>query len=161
METINNKLEQNGLQPITKQNILYYYIPMDGCVGFVILGSQMLSPEFYSKFKFLMIPRTVSLTNACLGTSLLGSALYISSRSHMKSLPISQKISYSILGSSLLNLGSVLGWALCRSWVSGDDSAGGSGVLLRAVAGGVAAAGVITLARSYLNFVDDQISKAK
>ncbi|KAF2362267.1 hypothetical protein FHG87_006971 [Trinorchestia longiramus] len=163
MEKINSKLEQVGLQPISKQSILYYYIPMKGFTGYVILGSQMLSPEMYSNFHYLFIPRIVSLTNACLGTSILGSGLYISSRKHMQLLPVKQNIMYSVFGSSMFNLGSVLGWALLRSWISGEDgpSIAGGAVLLRAVAGGALAVGVIKLAQSYLTFVDKAVVPAK
>ena len=62
----------------------------------------------------------------------------------------------SLLGGCLLNLGGVLGMALCRSFV-GEEGGSTGGLLVRAVAGGAAAFGLLKIAKGYLNDVDAKV----
>lgn len=60
----------------------------------------------------------------------------------------------SVFGSAVFNLGSVLGWALCRSVLKSAQEEATPPLVFRAVLGAVGALGALSLARGYLAHVD-------
>lgn len=54
-------------------------------------------------------------TNFLLIHTLFGTTLYIYSRPHLKAVPAKKRVVYSILGSTLFSMGSILLWAVVRS----------------------------------------------
>ncbi|XP_071542013.1 uncharacterized protein [Panulirus ornatus] len=144
---VNSGLVRAGLRPITKENMLFYYMPMKGCASYGILSVQMFNPELFENFKFLMIPQYISLTNACLINALSGTGLYLCSRQHLAQATPKEKLLFCTFGTVMFNLGSMLLWALGRT-VAPDNS------VLRTMMGAAGATGAIYLGRSYVAYLD-------
>ncbi|KAB7495518.1 hypothetical protein Anas_09332 [Armadillidium nasatum] len=151
LDNLNNKLVNVGLKPIHPCTIMFYYIPLKGSISYTVLGTQMLTPELYENVKLIIVPKYISLTNACLLNSFVGTSLYLFSRPHLLKTPPKERLAFCVFGSSMFNLGSMLLWALGRT-VAPDSTP------LRFVIGLSGAAGLLWLATKYVSVIDSQIS---
>ncbi|EDS34366.1 conserved insect protein [Culex quinquefasciatus] len=108
-----------GLKPLTKENILFYYIPVQSMVSYAALSVNVMNPSIAIR----LLPKR-DVTNFLLVHTLLGTTLYFYSRPHMALVASGQKrAAYSIVGSALFSFGSVLVWAVLRSAIPRNNAA--------------------------------------
>lgn len=148
-EKVNNALEKAGLQPVSVKSVMGFYMPLKGSLAYVMLSTQMFTPELYENFRFIVIPQYISLTNACLVNSMLGTGLFIHTRPHLASASPKDKVIFCAFGSVMFNLGSMLLWALGRT-VAPESP------VLRTVFGTAGAVGALYLGKRYVDFVDSK-----
>lgn len=98
-----------------------------------LLAVNMFTPDLMRKFS----PNR-DLTNILMGGSLVGGSLYLCSRPHLAAIKdTKQKLLFSIYGSTMVTLGSLLLWAMTRVLVPDNTpvrvviAAGSSIVLLK------------------------------
>jgi len=150
LQKVNEKLVEAGLQPINKDSLLFHYTPMKGAMCYTIIGTQMLNPELWENFNNGIVPRYISLTNACLLNSVTGMSLWLYSRPHMAALNHRDRGIYCVYFAGMFNLGSMLLWALFRT-VAPESPA------LRTIIGGASAVGMVHMGKKHLEYLDSQI----
>lgn len=52
-EKVNNALEKAGLQPVSVKSVMGFYMPLKGSLAYVMLSTQMFTPELYETFRFM------------------------------------------------------------------------------------------------------------
>lgn len=52
-EKVNNALVKAGMKPVTTENVMAFYMPLKGSVAYVMLSTQMFTPELYENFRFM------------------------------------------------------------------------------------------------------------
>ncbi|XP_056643276.1 uncharacterized protein LOC130449465 [Diorhabda sublineata] len=137
-----------GVKPLNGKNLVSYYIPLQGVISYTALSINVMNPSLV-----LRIFSKRDVTNILLGQTLLGSAMFLYSRPHLKALPTKDKILYSSFGAVTFSLGSVLFWAILRSVVPQNVALG----TLCGIGSGFA---MIKIARSYTEHVDSLVDKA-
>ncbi|KAJ6645548.1 hypothetical protein Bhyg_00754 [Pseudolycoriella hygida] len=110
--------ERIGLRPLTKQNILYYYAPLNGMISYAALAVNVTNPAIALR----LFPKR-DITNFLLIHTLCGTTLYVFSRPHLQSVEAKKRVAYSVLGSSMFTFGSILLWAIVRSATPKDNNA--------------------------------------
>lgn len=145
--TPNSVLSKLGLKPITKCNLVRFYVPAIGACSYTALSINVMNPRLVIR----SFPKT-DITNYLLGTAVIGTGAYFYTREHMKAAPQTLRIVYSATGSMLLSFGSILVWAVLRSIVPPNPTV----CTLVGIGSGLA---FIKLTSSYLDFVDEQITK--
>ncbi|XP_053688026.1 uncharacterized protein LOC128737419 [Sabethes cyaneus] len=103
-------LENFSLKPLTKENILYFYFPLQSMVSYAALSVNVMNPSIAIR----LLPKR-DVTNFLLVHTLFGTTLYLYSRPHLAVVPSQRRVAYSICGSVLFSFGSVLVWAVLRS----------------------------------------------
>ncbi|XP_061394774.1 uncharacterized protein LOC133330333 [Musca vetustissima] len=136
-----------GLKPFTKENIYYYYIPINGLASYGALSLNVMNPSLVSK---MLSPRK-DLTNALLLSSVVGAAFYIYGRPALKAVPNDKRGLYAILGGGLWAMGSVLFWAVLKSVCPSDNAA------VATVAGLATGAVIVKVGKDYFEDIDKQI----
>jgi len=136
------------LKPLTKNNILYFYVPLESLVAYAALSVNITNPSVAIK----IFPRR-DLTNFLMIHTMFGTTLYLYSRPHLQALPTNQRIGVSLVGSTLFSFGSVLVWAVIRSSLPRDQS------LLTTVLGVASGAAIVKLATDYFRYVDSTVAK--
>ncbi|KAF7991074.1 hypothetical protein HCN44_002636 [Aphidius gifuensis] len=134
-------LTKFGLRPVTKCNLVKFYIPAFGAASYTGLAINIMNPSIKT-----------DITNVLLGGTLIGTGTYIYTRDHMKTASQTSRVIYSASGAVLFTFGSVLSWAVLQSATSGNSSLStilGVGIGLAALKTG----------HSYLGFVDSQVAK--
>ncbi|RZC40891.1 uncharacterized protein BDFB_001001, partial [Asbolus verrucosus] len=101
-----------GLKPLSCQNILFYYAPIQGVVSYTSLSINVMNPSLILR----LFPRR-DITNILLVNTLVGSGLYLYNRPHLSTLAKKERILFSAFGAATFSLGSVLIWAILRSVV--------------------------------------------
>ncbi|XP_065073431.1 uncharacterized protein LOC135697580 [Ochlerotatus camptorhynchus] len=99
-----------GLKPLTKENILYYYFPLQSMVSYAALSVNVMNPSIAIR----LLPKR-DVTNFLLVHTLFGTTLYFYSRPHLAAVPAQRRAAYSFCGAVLFSFGSVLVWAVLRS----------------------------------------------
>nr|CAH0109411.1 unnamed protein product [Daphnia galeata] len=75
-----------------------------------LLAVNMFSPDLMQK-----VSPSRDLTNVLMGTTLVGGSLYLASRPHLAAIKdTKQKALFSVYGSTIFTLGSLLLWAMTR-----------------------------------------------
>ncbi|XP_026474544.1 uncharacterized protein LOC113378230 [Ctenocephalides felis] len=138
-----------SLKPLTKENLVKFYLPAQGFVTYTGLSVSVISPGFYTD----VLPKK-DMTNLLLLASVVGSGAYLYSRNHMEKLPQDKRVLYSGFGAVLFTFGSVLLWAIIRGALP-DQSNAAAGVTL-----GIASSlGLTKLGMSYLEEIDKSVVK--
>ncbi|KAJ8949983.1 hypothetical protein NQ318_002392 [Aromia moschata] len=138
-----------GLKPLTAQNVLFYYVPVQGTLSYTALSINVMNPSLVLR----IFPKR-DITNILLFNTLLGSGLYLYNRPHLSLLANKDRLLYSSFGAVTFSLGSVLIWAIIRSLVPQN-------VALCSVCGIGSGLAMIKIARSYTRtcrFVDSKKS---
>ncbi|ALC41482.1 CG13220 [Drosophila busckii] len=135
--------EKVGLKPFTKENLFGYYIPLHGLVSYAALSVNVMNPQIVPK----LLPKK-DLTNVFLISTVLGSAVYIYNRPHLKNVDKQKRGAYALVGASLFSMGSVLAWALIKSALPQDNS------LLATLAGIGTGAAIVKVTTDYIQEVD-------
>ncbi|XP_037032542.1 uncharacterized protein LOC119071669 [Bradysia coprophila] len=138
--------ERIGLRPLTKQNILYYYAPLNGMVSYAAMSINVMNPSL----AYRLFPKR-DVTNFLLIHTLFGTTLYVFSRPHLQSVDSKKRVAYSILGSSMFTFGSILFWAIARNALPKDNNALSTAV---GVASGFA---IARLGYDYFSHVDSNV----
>ncbi|XP_012276791.1 uncharacterized protein LOC105697748 [Orussus abietinus] len=136
-----------GLRPITKCNIVKFYVPLAGVTSYTALSVNVMNPGLVIR----IFPQK-DITNLLLGSALIGTGTYIYTRDHLKNASTGARAAYSITGAFLLSFGSVLLWAVLRSAIPPNPT-------LRTLAGIGSGLALAKIGTSYLDFVDAQIVK--
>lgn len=140
--------EKLGLKPFTKENIYYYYIPIQGLASYGALSVNVMNPALISK---ILTPKK-DLTNVLLLGSIVGGAFYVYGRPALAEVPNSKRGMYAVLAGGLWAMGSVLGWALIKSVLPRDNSA------MATIAGLATGAAIVKVTTDY--FADtDKLAK--
>ncbi|XP_059619661.1 uncharacterized protein LOC132263738 [Phlebotomus argentipes] len=100
------------LKPLTKYNVCYYYAPLSSMVSYATLSVNVMNPSLVYRFH----PNR-DVTNYLLYWTMFGTGLYIYGRPHLRALQHKVRASYSVVGSVLFSMGSLLIWAFIRTVV--------------------------------------------
>ncbi|PNF30593.1 hypothetical protein B7P43_G06133 [Cryptotermes secundus] len=138
-------VQECGIKPFTKKNVLFYYSPVLGAVSYSFLSVNVMNPGLVARF----IPKR-DVTNVLLLNTLIGSGLYIYNRPHLNAAPLKLRIAYSTFGSLMFTFGSVLLWAVLRSVLPHN-------VTLCSLIGLSSGVTLIRVGQNYLDFVDSQL----
>lgn len=138
-----------GLKPFTKENIYYYYIPIQGLVSYSALAVNVMNPSLISK---ILSPKK-DLTNVLLLSSIVGGAFYVYGRPALADVPNGKRGLYAMLGGGLWAMGSVLGWAVMKSMLPRDNAA------LATIAGVATGAAVVKVTTDYFADTDKLVKK--
>ncbi|XP_022920360.2 uncharacterized protein [Onthophagus taurus] len=136
-----------GLRPLTKSNILFYYVPAQGVLSYTALSVNVMNPSLILR----LFPKR-DITNILLLNTLLGTGLYLYSRPHLRSATSSSRILYSTFGALSFSMGSVLIWAILRSVVPQN-------VALCTACGISTGLALINLGTNYVSHVDALVKK--
>jgi hypothetical protein len=96
--------------PVNRESAMNFYCPAFGTLNYTFLSINVMNPGLLQR----IVPKP-DLTNIFLLNSCVGSALFIAGRPHLTDAPLKLRIVYSVYGSVLFNMGSVLTWAIVRS----------------------------------------------
>ncbi|KAK9746535.1 hypothetical protein QE152_g6069 [Popillia japonica] len=138
-----------GLKPITGNNVLFYYAPIQGALSYTALSINVMNPSLILR----LFPKR-DITNILLINTLLGSGLYLYNRPHLKSATKQQRVLYSIFGAVSFSMGSVLIWAILRSLVPEN-------VPLCTICGVGTGLALMKLGSDYVEHVDSLAKTAK
>ncbi|XP_033231033.1 uncharacterized protein LOC117182110 [Belonocnema kinseyi] len=103
-------LTKLGLKPLTKCNLVKFYVPVVGAASHTAMSVSVMNPSLASR-----ISPKWDVTNALLIATLVGTGTYIYTREHLKNAENCPRICYSVTGAVLLSFGSVLACAILRS----------------------------------------------
>ncbi|XP_046634325.1 uncharacterized protein LOC124313439 [Daphnia pulicaria] len=85
-------------------------ITMASGASYGLLAVNMFSPDLMQK-----VSPSRDLTNVLMGSTLVGGSLYLVSRPHLATIKdTKQKVVFSVFGSAMFTLGSLLLWAMTR-----------------------------------------------
>ncbi|XP_067008904.1 uncharacterized protein [Anabrus simplex] len=140
-----DRIKELELKPLTTENLMYYYMPLQGAVGYTFLSVNVMNPTLVSR----LIPN-YDIANILLCSSLVGSGLYIYDRPHMRLAPSDMRLGFSIYGAVMFSLGSVLLWAIIRSFVPKN-------VFICSVIGVSSGVGLMNWGMSYLSYIDSKL----
>ncbi|KOC60852.1 hypothetical protein WH47_05630 [Habropoda laboriosa] len=140
-------LQKLGLQPVTKCSLVKFYAPAFGVASYSALSLNVMNPGLAVR----IFPKK-DITNFLLGSALLGTGSYIYTRDHMKNAPPSVRVLYSAAGAVLLSFGSILVWAVLRTFLPANPT-------LCTIVGIGSGLTFVKVGSSYLSFVDGQIPK--
>lgn len=97
-----------GLKPLSANNILYYYAPLQGVFSYTALSVNVMNPNLILRllstftdalciliilYVFRLFPRK-DITNILLFNSVLGTGLYLYNRPHLKTVSKQQRALY-------------------------------------------------------------------
>ncbi|XP_060841819.1 uncharacterized protein LOC132922360 [Rhopalosiphum padi] len=133
--------------PLNKDTALNYYAPAFGTFNYAFLSINVMNPGLLQR----VLPKP-DLTNIFLFNSCFGSFLFIAGRPHLSEAPFKLRIAYSVYGSILFNMGSVLSWAILRSLLPNNSG-------LTTVAGLISGFALTGCGVAYLSY-NDKIVKA-
>lgn len=133
-----------GLKPFTKENLFNYYIPLHGVVSYAALSVNVMNPQIVPQ----LLPKK-DLTNVFLISAVVGSAVYIYGRPHLKDVENKKRGAYALLGATIFSMGSVLAWALIKSALPRDNS------FLATLAGLTTGALAVKIGTDYIQEVDN------
>ncbi|XP_055597022.1 uncharacterized protein LOC129747034 [Uranotaenia lowii] len=142
-----SSVKLSGLKPLNKENILYYYIPLQSMVSYAALSVNVMNPSIAIR----LLPKR-DVTNFLLIHTVFGTTLYFYSRPHLAAIPSNRRAAYSICGSVLFSFGSVLVWAVLRNAIPRNQ---GLATALGLSSGLVMA----KLTYDYLESNDEQLTK--
>lgn len=141
--------EKLGLKPFTKENIYYYYIPIQGLASYGALSMNVMNPALISK---ILTPKK-DLTNVLLLSSIVGGAFYVYGRPALAKVPNGKRGIYAIMGGGLWAMGSVLGWAIIKSLLPKDNAA------LSTIAGLATGAAIVKVSTDFFADIDKLAKK--
>ncbi|KOB71011.1 Conserved insect protein [Operophtera brumata] len=112
VDFINKSVTSLRLPPLTRDNVLYYYIPMQGLVSYTTLSVSVMNPHLMVR----LFPKR-DLTDLLFLTAGGGAGLWLWARPHMAAATPANRFSWAFLGGCLWPLGSIFLWAILRSSV--------------------------------------------
>ncbi|XP_063217043.1 uncharacterized protein LOC134527930 [Bacillus rossius redtenbacheri] len=99
------------------QTVCRYYIPTSGVVSYLALSVNVMNPNWISSAAYKR-----STTDFLLFGAIVGSGTYLYNRRVLTQAPTLNRVLYSGVGSVLFSFGSVLAWAIMRTYVSRSNA---------------------------------------
>ncbi|XP_041976419.1 uncharacterized protein LOC121731131 [Aricia agestis] len=110
VDLVNKSMNQVRIPPLTKDNILYYYMPIQGLVSYTTLSVSVMNPQLITR----LFPRR-DITDVLFLSAGGGAGLWLWSRPHIATAAPARRFSWAFLGGCLWPLGSIFMWAILRS----------------------------------------------
>ncbi|KAI5631551.1 hypothetical protein NE865_15728 [Phthorimaea operculella] len=128
--------------PLNKDNILYYYLPMQGLVSYTTLSVTVMNPLLMVR----LFPKR-DITDVLFLSAGGGAGLWLWARPHMAAATPARRFSWAFLGGVLWPLGSIFLWAILRSSV-------GNRPVLGTMLGITTGAMLTNIALDYFHYVE-------
>ena len=123
------------------------YVPYCGVFGYFTLSTNALHLPVVQKLLTRDASRVSVFTNSCFALSHVGAAVYIYHRPSFSLYPTKERLLYSLFGSTLFNLGSILSWSVLQVGLPKDE-------LGKSLAGFVCSLTYLYIGYRYLRTVD-------
>ncbi|KAG7299427.1 hypothetical protein JYU34_016380 [Plutella xylostella] len=130
------------LPPLNKENVLYFYMPVQGLVSYTTLSITVMNPHLMVR----LFPRR-DITDVLFLSAGGGAGLWLWARPHMAAAAPARRFSWAFLGGTLWPLGSIFLWAILRSSV-------GQKPLIGTVLGITTGAMLTNIAMDYFRYVE-------
>ena len=127
------------------------YVPYCGVLGYFTLSTNALHLPVVQKVLTTDASRT--FTNGCFALSHVGAAVYMYHRPSFSLYPTKERLLYSLFGSTVFNLGSVLSWSVLQVGLPKDE-------LGKSLAGFVCSLTYLYIGYRYLRSVDRYMLRA-
>lgn len=112
LSSINKTVSKVELPSLTVDNVLYYYLPLQGLVSYTTLSVGVMNPHLMVR----LFPRR-DVTDVLFMAAGTGAGLWLWARPHMAAAAPARRFSWALLGGCLWPLGSIFLWAILRSSV--------------------------------------------
>lgn len=142
VETVNKSLNQVRVPPVTKENVLFYYLPIQGLVSYTTLSVGVMNPQLMVR----LFPRR-DITDVLFLSAGGGAGLWLWARPHIAAAAPARRFSWAFLGGCLWPLGSIFLWAILRSSI-------GQKPVLGTLLGVTTGAMLTNIAIDYFNYVE-------
>ena len=125
-------------------------VPVTGIVSFHAFALHVFHPRCLSRF--ISVNTGIAAANGLLMHSHVSTAIYLFYRPHLSRLPSYRRLLFSVYGSLLFNLGSVLLWASSRVLLSDKPW------IVRSIVALSSAISLALVGNGYINYIDNFIS---
>ncbi|XP_032511160.2 uncharacterized protein LOC116765690 [Danaus plexippus] len=142
VDTINKSMNQVRIPPFTKDNVLFYYLPMQGLVSYSTLSIGVMNPHLMVR----LFPRR-DITDLLFLSAGSGAGLWLWARPHIAAAAPARRFSWAFLGGCLWPLGSIFLWAILRSSI-------GQRPVLGTILGVSTGVMLTNIAIDYFNYVE-------
>ncbi|KPI97929.1 PREDICTED: uncharacterized protein LOC106125170 [Papilio xuthus] len=142
VEYINKSVNRIRIPPFTKDNVLFYYLPLQGLVSYTTLSVSVMNPHLMVR----LFPRR-DVTDVLFLSAGSGAGLWLWGRPHIATAAPARRFSWAFLGGCLWPLGSIFLWAILRSSV-------GQRPVIGTVLGIATGATLTNIALDYFNYVE-------
>ncbi|CAH0627189.1 unnamed protein product [Chrysodeixis includens] len=142
VDLLNKSVANVRLPPFNKDNVLYYYLPLQGLVSYTTLSVSVMNPHLMVR----LFPQR-DVTDVLFLTAGGGAGLWLWARPHMAAAAPARRFSWAFLGGCLWPLGSIFLWAILRSSV-------GQRPVIGTVLGVTTGAMLTNIALDYFNYVE-------
>lgn len=142
VDFINKSVNNVRLPPLTRDNMLYYYLPMQGLVSYTTLSVSVMNPHLMVR----MFPKR-DITDVLFLSAGGGAGLWLWARPHMAAAAPARRFSWAFLGGCMWPLGSIFLWAILRSSV-------GQRPVIGTVLGMATGAMLTNIALDYFHYVE-------
>eukprot|EP00088_Acartia_fossae_P043141 TRINITY_DN4539_c0_g3_i1.p1 TRINITY_DN4539_c0_g3~~TRINITY_DN4539_c0_g3_i1.p1 ORF type:complete len:175 (+),score=5.21 TRINITY_DN4539_c0_g3_i1:42-566(+) len=115
-------------KPLTRDNVLFHYTPIAGCMSYSFLSMEVIRPSLVSKM-YARLNLSNDISTSLFLMSVTGVSIEIYKRKLFSNLPEATKICNSVYYSTIFTLGSVLGWAFLSRNIP-DNTALKTGIAL-------------------------------
>ncbi|KAI8428846.1 hypothetical protein MSG28_007493 [Choristoneura fumiferana] len=112
VDFVNKSVNKVKIPPFTRDNVLYYYIPLQGLASYTTLSVSVMNPHLMVR----LFPRR-DVTDVLFLSAGCGAGLWLWARPHMAAAVPARRFSWAFLGGCLWPLGSIFLWAILRSSV--------------------------------------------
>lgn len=142
VEKVNKSIIHARVPPFTKENVLFYYLPMQGLVSYTTLSIGVMNPHLMVR----LFPRR-DITDVLFLSAGGGAGLWLWARPHIAAAAPARRFSWAFLGGCLWPLGSIFLWAILRSST-------GQKPVLGTILGVTTGAMLTSIALDYFNYVE-------
>ncbi|GBP44399.1 hypothetical protein EVAR_81313_1 [Eumeta japonica] len=142
LEAVNKSLSRVKIPPFTRDNILYYYIPMQGLMSYTTLSVTVMNPHLMVR----LFPQR-DITDILFLSAGSGAGFWLWARPHVAAAPPARRFSWAFLGGCFWPLGSIFLWAILRSSI-------GKRPVLGTVLGVATGAILTNIAIDYFRYVE-------
>ncbi|KAI5631961.1 hypothetical protein NE865_15304 [Phthorimaea operculella] len=142
VDYVNKSVCRMKVPPLNKDNILYYYLPMQGLVSYTTLSVTVMNPLLMVR----LFPKR-DITDVLFLSAGGGAGLWLWARPHMAAATPARRFSWAFLGGVLWPLGSIFLWAILRSSV-------GNRPVLGTMLGITTGAMLTNIALDYFHYVE-------
>ncbi|VVC96456.1 unnamed protein product [Leptidea sinapis] len=110
IDLVNKSLSNIRVPPFSRDNVLYYYLPLQGLVSYTTLSVSVMNPHLMVR----LFPRR-DITDVLFLSAGSGAGLWIWARPHLAAAPPTKRFSWALLGGCMWPLGSIFMWAIMKS----------------------------------------------
>ncbi|XP_034824630.1 uncharacterized protein [Maniola hyperantus] len=142
VDTVNKSINQVKVPPFTRDNVLYYYLPIQGLVSYTTLSVGVMNPHLMIR----LFPHR-DITDVLFLSAGGGAGLWLWARPHLAAAAPARRFSWAFLGGCLWPLGSIFLWAILRSSI-------GQRPVLGTILGVSTGVMLTNIALDYFNYVE-------